>query len=122
MSLRPLAVTALALVALAGPAASQVRHVEPQIRPLRTIPPINPPSIVELQMEINRLSASVADLSAQLATLEARESARFRQTYATLFETCRLVYDRLGPPGGGTQLSQPLTYCNAEGLRATLPQ
>ena len=127
-----LAATALAVSVMTGPATAQPRSQIQQIRP--PLPPVaipHQPTNAELLAEISalsdrvaqlseRLSAlnqHVASLSGQLGTLVARERDHFRRLYATLYETCHLLYQHHWAASGANPTPgnpyDPVTYCRA---------
>jgi hypothetical protein len=135
MPRRPLAATALlAVLCAAIPAAAQVRPVNPTLQAQPQL--LHQPTNLELQIRIDQLTEQVSQLSDRLAalnqhiaslsndlgTLKARESDHFARAQATLYVTCKLLYQHHWAPNGATPTPGnpyvPDEYCTAAGWQA----
>lgn len=140
MSRQVLAAVALAALAAANPAAAQLRQANPQaVRPAQPLTPaLHQPSNLELQTQIAQLTETVAQLSDRLAalnqhiasissqfgTLNARERDHFRRTYATAYQTCKLLYLHHWAPNGAHPTPGnpyvPDDYCRAQAVQDSM--
>ena len=129
----------LAALAITGPAAAQPRNQFQQIRP--PLPPVAIPHqptnaellaqitqlndrVAQLSERLSALNQHVASLSGQLGTLVAREQDHFRRLYATLYETCRLLYQHHWAASGANPTPgnpyDPITYCRAQAAQGSV--
>lgn len=143
MSYRPLAAVAtLAILAVAGSVAAQVGTRSPSTiqRAQPATPILHQPSNLELQLKIEELNQTVAQLSdrlgalnqhiasisGQFGTLNTREIKHYAQVEATAYQTCKLLYQHHWAPNGANPTPGnpyvPDDYCRAQGWQDTFAQ
>lgn len=132
------AAASIALVVAGHPASAQVRAVNPAQPAQPVTPALHQPTNLELQMQINALGETVAQLSdrlaalnqhiaslsGQLGTLNAREGQHFKKIYATSYQACKLLYQHHWAPSGANPTPGnpyvPDDYCRADAWQASL--